>query len=182
MALRPNTHLQSTNASWRYAVKIHPLKELMKTIALFLCFLLPASLIAEDTSYKVKYDGGSITDVKAGTGLKLDIGTDAVRFQKDGKEVAVVPVSAITEISYGQDVHRRVGSAIALGVFSLGAGAILAFSKSKKHFVGMTWADGDKKGGLAMQCNKNEYRGILAGLEGVSGKKAVNSDTMTVKN
>jgi len=36
-------------------------------------------------------------------------------------------------------------------------------------------------GGLAIQCDKNEYRGVLA-LEGVTGKKAVNSDTMTVKN
>jgi len=39
-----------------------------------------------------------------------------------------------------------------------------------------------KKGGLALQCDKNDYRGILAGLEGVSGKKAVDSETMTVKN
>ncbi|MGO9306462.1 MAG: hypothetical protein ACLP3R_22625 [Candidatus Korobacteraceae bacterium] len=31
-------------------------------------------------------------------------------------------------------------------------------------------------------CHKNEYRGILAGLEGVSGKEAINSDVMTVKN
>jgi hypothetical protein len=38
------------------------------------------------------------------------------------------------------------------------------------------------KGGFAMQCDKNEYRGILAGLEGVTGKKNVNSETMTVKN
>ena len=55
-------------------------------------------------------------------------------------------------------------------------------NKSKKHYVGLTWADGDKKGGLAIQCDKNEYRGILAVLEGVTGKKAVNSDAMTVKN
>ena len=33
-----------------------------------------------------------------------------------------------------------------------------------------------------MQCDKNHYRGILAGLEGVSGKKAVDPETMTVKN
>jgi hypothetical protein len=58
----------------------------------------------------------------------------------------------------------------------------MALSKSKKHFVGLTWADGDKKGGLAMQCDKNEYRGILAGLEGITGKKAVDSDAMSVKN
>jgi hypothetical protein len=33
-----------------------------------------------------------------------------------------------------------------------------------------------------MQRDKNDYRGILAGLEGVSGKKATDSETMTVKN
>jgi len=101
---------------------------------------------------------------------------------RDGREVASIPANAITEVSYGQDVHRRVGAAVGLAFVSLGVGALMALSKSKKHFVGITWADGDKKGGLAMQCDKNEYRGILAGLEGVSGKKAVDSTTMTVKN
>jgi hypothetical protein len=33
-----------------------------------------------------------------------------------------------------------------------------------------------------MQCDKNDYRGILAVLEGVSGKKALDSETMIVKN
>jgi hypothetical protein len=33
-----------------------------------------------------------------------------------------------------------------------------------------------------MQCDKNEYRGILTALEGMTGKKAVDSDAMTVKN
>lgn len=35
---------------------------------------------------------------------------------------------------------------------------------------------------MAFQVDKNEYRGVLAGLEDVTGKKAVNSDAMTVKN
>jgi hypothetical protein len=39
-----------------------------------------------------------------------------------------------------------------------------------------------KRGRLALRCGKNDYRGILAGLEGVSGKKAVDSETMTGKN
>jgi hypothetical protein len=75
-----------------------------------------------------------------------------------------------------------VGSAVAVGALTLGVGALMALTKSKKHFIGLTWAGGDKKGGLAMQCDKNEYRGILAGLEGVTGKKAVDSTTMSVKN
>jgi hypothetical protein len=35
---------------------------------------------------------------------------------------------------------------------------------------------------VGIQCDKSDYRGVLAALEGVPGKKAVNSDTMTVKN
>jgi len=151
-------------------------------LAVLLCIAIPLTIFAGETSYKVTYDGGSLPDTKSGTGLHMFIEQDKVRFVKDGKDIVTVPASSITEISYGQDVHRRVGSAIALGVVSFGLGALMALSKSKKHFVGLTWADGDKKGGLAMQCDKNEYRGILAGLEGVSGKTAVNSDAMTVKN
>jgi hypothetical protein len=106
----------------------------------------------------------------------------SARVVKDNAVVANIPASSITEVSYGQDVHRRVGTAVAVGVFTLGLGALTALSKSKKHFVGLTWADGDKKGGFAIQCDKNDYRGILAGLEGISGKKAVDSEAMTVKN
>jgi hypothetical protein len=114
--------------------------------------------------------------------MKLIIDSNQVRLMRDKGEVITIPASAITEISYGQDVHRRIGAAIGLAIISLGIGALMALTKSKKHFVGLTWADGDKKGGFAMQCDKNDYRGVLAGLEGVTGKKAVDSDAMTVKN
>ena len=154
-----------------------------KPIALFICVLVFfAATPAKDTGYTVIYGGGSLPNVKAGTHLKLYIEPTAIRIM-DGKEtVATVQPSTVTEVSYGQDVHRRVGTAIAVGVFTLGLGALTALSKSKKHFVGLTWANGDVKGGFAMQCDKNEYRGVLAGLEGVTGKKAVDSEAMTVKN
>ena len=47
----------------------------------------------------------------------------------------------------------------------------MALTKSKKHFIGLTRDDGGKKGGLAFQADKSDYRGILTGLEGVSGKE-----------
>ena len=153
-----------------------------KLIAILLCLAMPLIAFAGDNGYKVKYDGGSIPDAKAGTDMKFIIDSGQVRLVRDKGEVITIPASAITEISYGQDVHRRIGAAIGLAVISLGIGALMALTKSKKHFVGLTWADGDKKGGFAMQCDKNDYRGLLAGLEGVTGKKAVDSDAMTVKN
>ena len=153
-------------------------------LALILCIAIPTSTFATDASsgYKVTYDGGSLSNAKVGTGMRLVIDGDHVKFLTDKTETLSLPASAITEISYGQDVHRRVGAAIGLAVVSFGIGGLMALTKSKKHYVGLTWADGDKKGGLAVQCDKNDYRGVLAALEGVSGKKAVNSDTMTVKN
>jgi len=153
-----------------------------KLLGVVLCIAVPLAVWAGDNSYKVMYDGGSITDQKAGTGMKLFIEQNQIRLVKDREDVVVIPVSAVTEISYGQDVHRRVGAAIGLAVVSFGIGALMALTKSKKHYVGLTWVDGDKKGGFAMQCDKNDYRGVLAGLEGVTGKKAVDSDAMTVKN
>jgi hypothetical protein len=45
----------------------------------------------------------------------------------------------------------------------------------------LTWDDGDKKSAIAFLADKNKYRGVLASLEGITGKKAVNSDSMTAK-
>jgi len=157
----------------------------MKSVlALILCLVIPTVLIAADSqpAFKVKYDGGSLQNAKAGADLKLYVDSNSVRIMEGRTEIANILPSTITEVSYGQDVHRRVGAAIGLAVVSLGIGALMALTKSKKHFVGLTWANGDKKGGFAMQCDKNDYRGVLAALEGVSGKKAIDSDAMTVKN
>lgn len=153
-----------------------------RILAMLLCFAIPLAMVAAENGFKVSYDGGSLPNVKTGTHLRLSVDGKTVKFLNDKSEIISVPASAITEVSYGQDVHRRVGTAVAVGVFTLGLGALTALSKSKKHYVGLTWADGDNKGGLAMQCDKSDYRGVLAALEGVSGKKAVNSEAMTVKN
>jgi hypothetical protein len=80
-------------------------------------------------------------------------------------------------VSYGEEVHHRIGTAAGLAVVSLGIGALVAFSKSKKHYIGVTWSDSNGKGGIVLQADKNEYRGLLAALEGISGKTAVDTDT-----
>lgn len=150
-------------------------------LTIVLCILLPMTAVAED-GYKVSYDGGSIPEVKTGTELRLFITANGIRFAGKKTDLITIPSASVTEISYGQDVHRRVGAAIGLALVSFGIGALMALTKSKKHYVGLTWVDGEKKGGFAIQCDKSNYRGILAGLEGVTGKKAVDSEALTVKN
>jgi hypothetical protein len=156
-------------------------RKMNRLVALLLCGTV-GLLSAADTSYHVTYDGGSVPSVKAGSGVQLFIDEGQIRIQKDKQDIATIPAAAVTEISYGQDVHRRVGAAVGLAFVSFGVGGLMALTKSKKHFIGFTWDNGGKKGGMAFQADKNDYRGVLAGLEGITGKHAVNSDTMTVKN
>ena len=155
----------------------------IKFVAGMLCLLLSvASFAAEKDGFAVKYDGGTITNLKTGTDFKINPSGTTITLTKGKEDLVSIPTSSITEISYGQDVHRRVGAAVGLAIVSFGIGALMALTKSKKHFIGLTWATGDVKGGFAMQCDKNDYRGLLAALEGLTGKKAVDSDAMNVKN
>ena len=147
-------------------------------IAVSLCLAVPINSLAAELrgGYLVTYSGGSLPDLHGGDSLKLHIASDGVTLSRKGHRVVLIRARAITEVSYGQEVHRRVGTAAALAVISLGVGAIVAFSKSKKHYIGIIWSDGENKGGIALQADKNEYRGLLAGLEGVSGLTAVDTD------
>jgi hypothetical protein len=153
-----------------------------RLIALMLFAAIPATLVAGDGGYKVMYDGGSLLGVKAGASLKLHFNGSQIWFTKGKSDLIAIPDSAVTEISYGQDVHRRVGTAIGLGMISFGVGAFTLLAKSKKHYIGIMWKDGTNRGGVALRCSKSDYRGILLGLQGVTGKKVVDSSAMTVKN
>ncbi len=154
-----------------------------KLVAAMLCtFLSIASFASDKSGFAVKYDGGSIADLKTGTDIRINPSGTTITISKGKADVLSIPAASITEISYGQDVHRRVGAAIGLAMISFGAGLLMALAKSKKHYVGLTWATGDVKGGFAVQADKNDYRGLLAALEGLTGKKAVDTDSMNVKN
>ena len=159
------------------------MRTIQQAIALVVCAVFADVSIAAESqaSYTVKYSGGSLPTVKGGEDLKLFIDQDRIRLNKNKTEsISIPPSNAVTEISYGQEVHRRIGTAAGLAVVSLGIGALVAFSKSKKHYVGIVWDGGDgKKGGVVLQADKNEYRGLIAGLEGVSGKKAIDTDAQT---
>jgi hypothetical protein len=149
-------------------------------IAIALCFATSFSAFAGEGAYKLSFEGGSVTTFKTGEHLQLFLDQDKVRISGDKTAVLNLPASSITEITYGQDVHRRIGAAIGLAAVSLGAGALMAFTKSKKHYIGITWDDADKKGGAAFQADKNDYRGVLAGLEGITGRKAISSEATPV--
>lgn len=148
--------------------------------AVLLCWLAPFTSLAAEYQYQwgysVVYAGGSLP-MKGGTSLKLYIDSRTVRLVTKNGESSIIPANTITEVSYGQEVHRRIGTGAAVAVLSLGIGAMVAMSESKKHYIGIIWANGDDKGGIALQADKNEYRGLLGALQGVTGRTAVDADS-----
>ena len=158
---------------------------MMKVVSVFLCLVISAMAATTPTSgvsFPMKYEGGSLP-LDQHNKLKTTITSTDVLFDQ-GKQHFVVPMKSITEVSYGSDVHRRVGAAIGLAVVSLGVGALMLLAKTKKHYVGMTWLDpatADKpesKGGIVFKVGKGDYRGFMTALEGKTGLKAVNADAV----
>jgi len=155
-----------------------------------LAVVLSASLCsAADATMSMKYEGGSLP-LKLHDGVKVALSANQISIWQK-KETFMVQTGSITEISYGNDVHRRVGAAIGVGIVTLGIGAMLLLVKTKKHYVGIVWDDAKSgensepakslpampsKGGTIFKVGKGEYRGFIAALEGITGKKAVNAD------
>jgi len=142
-----------------------------QTLALLLCLSLFA-YGQGNTFTKVRYNGGSVsTTVKPDDwDNKLTVNSEAIVLTLKDKQIISIPPKTVTSLSYGQEAHRRVGTAIGIAVLSLGAGALFMFHKTKLHYIGVNYTDRDgKKQGILLQGDKSNFRAIIVALQGVTG-------------
>lgn len=119
----------------------------------------------------VQYAGGTAAEFGAGTQGMIEL-TDAHYFAFYTKKAQVrVPYDQINLIEYGQQVSRRIAAAIALSAL-VPAASMLAFTKSRKHYltVGYTGEDG-KQQAMVFRVGKNNIRVVLVSLEARTGLK-----------
>ena len=121
---------------------------------------------------KIRYQGGSVAStVKPddwNNTLTVSGEEITLRF-KDGKEQKIYP-KQVTGLSYGQEAHRRVGTMIVLAVLLTPIALFGLMHKTRKHFIGIEWQEaGGKKGGVLLQADKDNYRGVLMALRGATG-------------
>jgi len=144
---------------------------LRKVLAVVICFAV-LSYADGNTFTKIRYNGGSVsTKVKSDDwDNKLTVSSDAIVLAlKDGQTLTILP-KQVTSLSYGQEAHRRVGTAVGLAFISLGVGALFALHKTKLHFIGVNYVDSDGKSqGILIQGDKNNFRAIIVALQGVTG-------------
>lgn len=138
----------------------------------FVCLaVFQASLVAGVGGKKAVYRGGT-------AGIEQDheggviLGQTEMTYQ--GKaQVLRISYDKVTSIEYGQKAGRRVGATIALGVTTLGLGALpVLFSKKRKHMVTLAWTGADGQNEAAVfEFGKDIIRQTLTVLEARSGKQ-----------
>jgi hypothetical protein len=124
------------------------------------------------STYPVMYEGGSLP--LRHNKVKARFETDEVVLAQRGRRIAV-PLRDITEISCGNEVHRRLGAAV------LNTVPLLRLGEVETHYIGVAWTDGSRTGPTAakvevlFRVNNGDYREFLASLERKTGKKAVDT-------
>ncbi len=125
-----------------------------------------------NTFNRVRYNGGSVdskVDPKEWHN-RLTITSDKITLAlKDGKTLDIPPKS-VTSLSYGQEAHRRVGTMVALAILVAPVALFGLFHKTRLHYIGIQYTTSDNKtAGILLQGDKDNYRAILVGLQGVTG-------------
>jgi len=147
----------------------------MRTLYRVLAVVLSITTLAyaQGNSWdRVRYNGGTLqtkVDPKDWNN-HLTVTSETIAFKlKDGQAVEI-PTRNVTGLSYGQEAHRRVGTMIALGILVAPLALFGLFHKTRLHFIGIEYTTPDnKKAGLLLQGDKNNYRGILMALKSSTG-------------
>lgn len=130
----------------------------------------PARLapVPVEASFTVQYSGGSLgfgRDEKITLAIK-----DGSLSLSNKKAQFSVHADRVTEMSYGQSVRNRTAEAAGVSVIVPGVGGLINKTKSTAHYVEVLWA-GSPSGGVAIRVDKDDYRGLIAALEGATGLK-----------
>ena len=124
------------------------------------------------STYPVTYEGGNLP--LSPNRITASIESDEVVLAQHRHRIAV-PVRDIMEISCGSQAHRRLGAAVLNAIPGLHLG------DAETYYIGVAWADGRGAGSGAaktqvlFRVNGSDYREILASLERMTGKKAVDT-------
>ncbi len=124
--------------------------------------------IPVDAKFDTKYAGGSISfnrDEKVTIRIKgetITLVTKSATYD--------IPAIRVMGVSYGQEVRKRTAEGIAGGAAIPGLGGIIGNTKSTAHYIEIVW-DLPPSGGVALRVDKNDYRGLIAALEGATGLK-----------
>ena len=150
----------------------------MNSLRYLIAVLLVTVMFCETTlaglgSNKAQYVGGTTTALSQGVEGSMSTDDATVLKFTSSKQNWQTPYEKITALSYGQHAGRRVGATVALGVTTLGIGALpVLFSKKRRHYLTIEYKDDQGKDQAAIfEIGKDAIRTTLKSLEVRSDKK-----------
>jgi hypothetical protein len=148
----------------------------MQTAKQLFVFLMCSALLANaqgNTFNKVRYNGGTVSTKTKPDDWRntLTVTSDLITSKlKDGQTIQIAPKS-VSSLSYGQEAHRRVGTMVALAILISPVALVGLLHKTRLHFIGLQYTgEGDKKAGLLIQGDKDNYRAMIVALQSVTGQ------------
>ena len=122
------------------------------------------------TTHKALPGGGTIPGIEIKSSARLDLTGSESLILRSAKAEIQIDYRKINSIEYGQNVSRRYAAAVLVS-------PVLLFSKSRKHFVTIGYADRDEKQqALVFRVDKGDIRSVLASLEARTGRRVEYQD------
>jgi hypothetical protein len=150
----------------------------MRFIRALLFFILTCvGTVRAETAGRVSYVGGTIDSLNAGDGGAIFTADGQVLTVKIHQKNTEIPYDRINLVEYGQNAHRRVGTAIAAYALLGPAGTLVLLSKSRHHFVTIGFRDPDnRQQAMILRVDKKKVRAVLASLEARTGLRVQYQD------
>ena len=140
----------------------------MKRIAALMTIVLmmgAGSAFADDIQFpKTKYvaqKDGKDKEIKAN--MIFSDGSIIVKDRKKAEVFATIPYGDIENVVYERSSHARTKTAILISPLAL-------FSNGKKHWLTITYKNGEDSSFVLLKLDKKEYKRILATVETETGQ------------
>jgi hypothetical protein len=147
--------------------EIKTMKKILLAIA-YMSITAGSTMAADQVFQKSK-----IPDAKGNqtpVGLVFSDSKEALEVNTGGDVLMTVPYAEIDRFSYEYSKKHRITQGAIVMVASVGAGAVVMLTKSRKHFLTVGYHDGDVAKELVLRLDKSEYEGILSAALARTGK------------
>jgi len=163
---------------------MHPRSNGLRRLAcLVSIFLLCVAVSAEEAVFRdVQFPSskGQLTNAT----LKFSDESKLVEARLSDGRVVTVMYSQIDTISYEYTKKHRLKQGLALGMLSPGTGIIVAFTKSKNHWLEIDFHDQNAPSALVLKLDKRDYKKVCDAAKAHTGKDVVvvgKTDTKSLK-
>ena len=138
---------------------------------------------AEEDTFRHVQVPSSQGELKNGSLTFNDINRQLIVRTSDGRLLSV-PYGQIDKISYEYTKKRRFKQGASIAMLSPGTGIIVAFTKSKNHWLEIDFHDENALGALVLKLDKRDYKRVCDATKAHTGKDVLiagKTDTTSIK-